>query len=53
MKMATVKKIIGGIILSSLLLTGACATGSVGEYSPPQDPMYWQMWQNNYGGSSG
>jgi len=53
MKMSRVKKIISWILLSSLLLAGACATGGVGEYSPPKDPLYWQMWQNNYGGSSG
>ncbi|MEJ2071121.1 MAG: hypothetical protein P8X65_07600 [Syntrophobacterales bacterium] len=54
MKMSRFKKILGWILISSLLLAvGACATGSVGKYTPPEDPMYWQMWQNNFGGSSG
>ncbi len=53
MKMSTLKKIIGWIILGSLLLVAACATGGVGKYTAPEDPMNWQMWQNNYGGSSG
>lgn len=53
MKMSTFKKILGCILVSSLLFAGACATGGIGEYTPPQDPMQWQMWQNNYGGSSG
>jgi hypothetical protein len=33
------------------LAMGACATGSVGEYSPPEDPMAWQMWVDEYGGN--
>jgi hypothetical protein len=53
MKMSRLKKILGWILVSSLLLAGACASGSVGKYSPSQDPMYWQMWQDNWGGSSG
>jgi hypothetical protein len=53
MKMSRFKKILGWILVSSLLFAAACATGSVGEYSPPQDPMYWQMWEGNFGGSSG
>lgn len=54
MKISKFKKILGGILISSLLLAvGACATGSVGKYTPPQDPMFWQMWQDEYGGNSG
>lgn len=54
MQMSKFKKILGWLLLGSLLLAaGACATGPVGEYTPPEDPMDWQMWQNRYGGSSG
>ena len=51
MKMSRFKKILGWILVSSLLLAAACATGTVGEYTPPKDPMYWQMWQDEYGGN--
>ena len=53
MKVSTFKKIMGWIVLSSLLLAGACATGGTQGYSSPEDPMYWQMWQDRYGGNSG
>jgi hypothetical protein len=42
------------MLVSSLLLAiGACATGTAGTYTPPKDPMFWEMWQDQYGGNSG
>ena len=53
MKITLFKKIMGWLVLSSLLLTGACATAGYQASSTPQDPLYWQMWQDKYGGNSG
>jgi hypothetical protein len=53
-QVSTFKKIMGWILLSSLLLAGACATGGLRAdrtTSSPEDPMFWQMWQDRYGGS--
>jgi outer membrane biogenesis lipoprotein LolB len=56
---STLKKMMGWILVGSLLLAAACSTGSVqvnNSTSYPtykyqqEDPQFWQMWQNRYGG---
>jgi hypothetical protein len=56
MKGSFFQKVFCGLLISALLLTAACSTGTIAKStsSPTpsteeQDPEFWRMWQNRRG----